>query len=145
MVKTCVKTLLRKLTRREDGQALVEFALIVPIFLLLVFAVIEFGQAWNVYQSINSAAGIGARTAVLANPTVTLDTVAARINVNLHAAGIDTAAAIKTVAGFKGTSGSPATVTISYPYQLHWLQPFMGWTTAQAAFNMNSSVTMRNE
>ena len=145
MVRNCVNTVMRRLAKREDGQALIEFALIIPIFLLLVFAVVEFGQAWNVYQSINAAAGIGARTAVLANPTVTLDTVAARINVNLYAAGVDTAAATKNVVGFHAGSGTPATVSISYPYQLRWLQPFMGWTSAQAAFNMNSSVTMRNE
>ena len=140
-----MNAVLRRLLRREEGQALVEFALIVPIFLLLVFAVVEFGQAWNVYQSINSSAGIGARTAVLANPTITLDTVAARINVNLHAAGIDTAAAQKLVSNFNGTTGDSLTVTIIYPYELHWLRPFMGWTNAQAAFNMTSSVTMRIE
>ena len=59
MVRTRMNAVFRRLGRREDGQALVEFALIVPIFLLLVFAVVEFGQAWNVYQSINSSAGIG--------------------------------------------------------------------------------------
>lgn len=145
MVKQRNNNRMSRLLRRDDGQALVEFALIVPVFLMIVLAVVEFGQAWNVYQALSEGASVGARTAVIANPTITLDTVSQRINRNLHAAGVDTAAATKTVTGFHAGSGTPATVTISYPYQLGWLQPFMGWTNAQAAFNMTSSVTMRNE
>ena len=145
MVKRRMKLSLPRWGKRDEGQAIVEFALVAPIFLLLVFGVVEFGRAWNVYQTLTDAAREGARTAVVANSPVTLDTVAYRINTNLFAAGLDTASATKTVTGFRAGTGTPATVTISYPYQLRWLQPFMGWTTAQAAFNMNTSVTFRNE
>ena len=51
----------------EAGQALVEFALVVPLLLLLVVGVIEFGRAWNVSQAVNYAARQGARTAAVLN------------------------------------------------------------------------------
>ena len=145
MVIRSIKTIMRRWRRREDGQAIVEFALVAPIFLLLVLGVVEFGRAFNVYQTVTDAAREGARTAVIANPTFTLDTVAARINANLNGAALDTASAIKTVTGFHTGTGTPLTVSISYPYHLGWLQPFMSWTNAQASFNMNAVITFRNE
>ena len=33
--------------RRQEGQSLVEFALVIPIFLLLLFGIIEFGRIWE--------------------------------------------------------------------------------------------------
>jgi len=40
-------------TSSERGQALVEFALVLPAFLLLVFGVVEFGLAFNAAVSVN--------------------------------------------------------------------------------------------
>jgi Flp pilus assembly protein TadG len=136
-----------RMRRRREGQALVEFALIVPIFLLLVLGVFEFGRAWNVYQVLTDAAREGARVAVLANSKTAqqrADTASARINYNLSQAALDTAAAAKTYAGL-GATGGETTVTIRYPYQLRWIQSFMGWTGLQASFSMNTSITVRNE
>lgn len=134
----------RWLRKRRRGQALVEFALIVPMFLMLVLGVYEFGRAWHVYQTITDAARDAARTAVLARPTITIDTVAAAANRVMAASALDTAGAIKTVTGFK-VAGGNSTVTISYPYQLRWIGGLLGWSGAYQSFNMNSSVTFRNE
>ncbi len=41
--------------RRARGQALVEFALILPLFMLVLMAVIEFGFVFNSYLAINFA------------------------------------------------------------------------------------------
>jgi Flp pilus assembly protein TadG len=41
--------------RRTAGQALVEFALVIPIFLVLLFAVIEFGFIFNALLTANYA------------------------------------------------------------------------------------------
>ncbi|MSO85912.1 MAG: pilus assembly protein [Acidimicrobiia bacterium] len=51
----------------ERGASLVEFALIVPILFLLLFGIIEFGFAFNDYQSIRQGAREGAREAVVTN------------------------------------------------------------------------------
>lgn len=133
------------LRRRRRGQALVEFALIVPMLLLLVLGIVEFGRAWNVYQTLTDATRQGARTAVLARTSIDADTVSAVANQIMAAAALDTASATKTLsAGFK-VSGQYTTLTISYPYTLQWVSGLMSWTGAQASFNMNSTATFRNE
>ena len=47
--------------RGDRGAAAVEFALILPVFLLLVLGMIEFARAYNVQISVTNAAREGAR------------------------------------------------------------------------------------
>ena len=51
----------RKRSRRERGQALVEFALVVPIFLVLVFGIVDFGWALKSWITVTNASREGAR------------------------------------------------------------------------------------
>lgn len=51
--------------REDRGAALVEFAIVAPLFFLLIFGIIEFGSAYNDYQSIRQGAREGARQAVV--------------------------------------------------------------------------------
>jgi Flp pilus assembly protein TadG len=53
------------ITRNEDGAAAVEFALISTILFLLIFGIIEFGQAYSQYQVFQGAAREGARVAAV--------------------------------------------------------------------------------
>jgi hypothetical protein len=50
---------------RESGQALVEFALIVPLFLMIVVGVIQFGVALNFWLDMQRLANQGARSAAV--------------------------------------------------------------------------------
>ena len=50
---------------RESGQALVEFALILPLFLLIVVGIIQFGVALNFWLDMQRIANQGARWAVV--------------------------------------------------------------------------------
>ena len=47
------------------AQALVEFALVAPIFFLLLFAIIEGGRFMMYYQTLNNATREGARYAIV--------------------------------------------------------------------------------
>ncbi len=47
--------------RGEKGQALVEFALLVPIFLMLLFAVVDFGMGFHSWITVTNSAREGAR------------------------------------------------------------------------------------
>jgi len=55
------------LRRREDarGQSLVEFALVVPVFLLVLLAIVQFGFIFNAQVTITNAAREGARAATI--------------------------------------------------------------------------------
>ena len=54
--------------RRSSGQGLVEFALILPVLLLLILGIVEFGYAFTVYTGMFNAAREGARYGVV-NPS----------------------------------------------------------------------------
>lgn len=56
-------------SEHRRGAAVVEFALVVPLFFMLVFGIIEFGQGFMVSQLINSAAREGARVAITPGST----------------------------------------------------------------------------
>ena len=51
--------------RRRVGQALAEFALVAPVFFLLLFATIEGGRFILFYQALNNATREGARYAIV--------------------------------------------------------------------------------
>jgi Flp pilus assembly protein TadG len=54
-------------TYHEQGQAVVEFAIILPILLVLLLAIWQFGVAYDKWQNLNGAAREGARAAVVAD------------------------------------------------------------------------------
>ena len=62
--------------RSERGQAAVEFALVVPVFCLLVMALIDFAKALNYWLDANHLANEGVRQAAVignsAQPSPTL-------------------------------------------------------------------------
>lgn len=58
-------TIRRRDRRSERGQALVEFALILPLFVLLLVGILDFGRAIYAYNTVNNAARQGARLAVV--------------------------------------------------------------------------------
>lgn len=55
----------RGIGRRRRGQALVEFAMVAPLFFLLLLSIIEFGRAIYYVQILNNAAREGARYAIV--------------------------------------------------------------------------------
>jgi Flp pilus assembly protein TadG len=49
----------------EEGQALVELALVIPLLLFIIFAIIDFGLAINQYNNTTNLANLGARASVV--------------------------------------------------------------------------------
>jgi hypothetical protein len=58
---------------RQRSQALIEFALVSPVLLLLMFGVVDVGRAVFYYDTLNHAAREGARTAVRASNQLPTD------------------------------------------------------------------------
>lgn len=55
----------RDFRRNENGQAIVEFAIIVPLVALLLFAILQFGIVFNNYLTLTDAVRAGARKATV--------------------------------------------------------------------------------
>jgi Flp pilus assembly protein TadG len=64
--------------RTERGQAVVEFALVLPLLVLFVFGATEFSRAWLTVNVLTAASREGCRLAVVTDPDV--DGVIARVN-----------------------------------------------------------------
>jgi hypothetical protein len=57
---------MRRVSRRpRRGQALVEFALVIPIFMLLVVGILEGGRAIYIYNTMSNAVREGLREAIV--------------------------------------------------------------------------------
>lgn len=148
----------RKLCKGRAGQAMVEFALVVPIFLLLVIGVIEFGRAWNLQQTITDAAREGARRAVVFDPTLTVAEVQTAVKAKIQAAGFDSAqativwqdctAACTAVADFNAlTRGDVLNVQVRMPYRFMFLKPLVNLvnTSANGSLTLQTATQMRKE
>jgi Flp pilus assembly protein TadG len=136
---------MRSIRRTEGGQAAVEFAIVLPLLLILMIAIFEFGRAWEIYHAVTDAARLGARSAVVADPATTQDSVYAIVRRALARAAVDTNGATVTLTGWRTGTGTPATVTIQAPYQFVFLRPFLHWSTNKAAITLTSTFVMRNE
>ena len=62
---------------RDRGAAAIEFALLFPLLMLIVFGIIDFGRALNAQITLTQAAREGARLDALGEPNVVSQTQAA--------------------------------------------------------------------
>jgi Flp pilus assembly protein TadG len=131
--------------RSEDGQALVEFALVLPVLLLLVLGLVEFSRAWNTQQVLTDAARESLRSSVVANPNFTYDAMLGVINQSLRRASLDPERAQVTVEGWKTGTGTPAHIRIEYLYEFGFFGPLVGWATGDRSLALSTSFVMRNE
>lgn len=102
-------------SRGERGAAAVEFAIVVPLLILLVVGIAEFGRAYNVATTLSAAARQGARTMALENSTG-----AARASAQSAATGLGLSASQISVTPSACPTGSTSsttlvTVRITYP------------------------------
>ena len=96
---------------RQKGQSLVEFALLLPVLLLVIFGLLDMGRAVYTYTVLAHAAHEGARQAVIVDNT----------NQAVVDAALQTAVAVNLLASevqILGTRqpGTQVTVTVSHPF-----------------------------
>jgi len=98
---------------RERGAAAVEFALLLPVLLLLVFGIIDFGRALNAQITLTQAAREGARLAALGTPVPTVIS-----STQTAATGLGTAVTVTVTACPAGaTQTTSAVVNASYTFR----------------------------
>ena len=72
--------------RSESGVALIEFAFVLPILLVLAMGMLDFGRAFHMKSMLDQAAREGARVAVVTSPDA--DIVESRVDAVLASGGI---------------------------------------------------------
>ena len=100
----------------NSGQALVEFAFALPLFLLLVLGTFDFGRAAIIVTTIQNCAREGARYAIV-SPTSTSGVQAA---VRSTAVVTDPRALQTTITYPDGSSSTGNTVRVTVQYRLHF-------------------------
>lgn len=104
-----------KIIKNQQGQALVEFAIILPILLLLVMGIIQFGMMLGSYLTLQNAAREGARAGIIGSTNAEIQRVINSTSPNLEldklTVGITPSEAIRK-------SGDSLTVSVSYNYSL---------------------------
>ncbi len=124
----------RSYRKKRRGAAAVEFAVVAPIFLLLVFGMIEYGRMVMVQQVLVNASREGARKAVLDGSTQqdVVDVVQQYTNsASIQGVTISVTPADPQDAAF----GDPVTVTVSVGFnQVSWLPSpmYLGGKTLSA-------------
>jgi Flp pilus assembly protein TadG len=103
--------------RGSKGQSLVEFALCLPVLILVFIGVFDLGRAFYSYVIITNSAREGAYYACM-HPSNTSGIVA-RALAEAQASGIQITAADVQVST-AGTSGAPVTVRVHYDFRLLW-------------------------
>jgi hypothetical protein len=141
---------LRKRLRSEHGAELIETALTLPLILLVVIGIIEFGWVFQKYEVVTNAAREGARVLVL--PAFGPDDAVARVEDYLTAAGLDPNLATIPTPGapvqsdLGGTCIWTITVSVSYPHEAPFLAGIGSYFGSSfGTFSLNASSTMRTE
>lgn len=129
-------------SRRRRGAAVVEFAIVVPIFFLMIFGMIEFGRMVMVHQLLTGAAREGARQAVVNGSTA--GDVEQTVRNYLTATSVDGQDASVNVTPDLATAGTGVAVTVETGIEFEkvsWLPaPFF-----LREVTLNAASTMRHE
>jgi Flp pilus assembly protein TadG len=130
----------QRTTRRlssERGQAMTEFAIVLPIFLILIFGIIQFGIVWKNYVTLTDATRAGARKATVSRHG---DPVGAGCT-QVRASAVDLKGDLRcttTVTGPLDRPGGDVRVQASYPYSINLL----GFVVASGRLNTTHTERM---
>lgn len=137
---------------RQEGNALVEFALVLPLLLLVFAGIVDFGFLFQRYEVLTNAAREGARIGVLPGygPAAVQERVLAYVGEGLAMSAAELAAAVGTpdvqMVIITPAAGSPFTavqVTANFTYSYVILGPLVNLATG-GAWNANITISARS-
>lgn len=146
----------RRRTPQDEGAVLIEFAIVIGLFFLLVFGMVDFGLAINTKTQMTNAGREGARLG-----TVNLDPTAVEDRIREVADNLDQAILAVTIEcqepddtpctgpGFpagdirNGETGDSIVVTLDYQYSM--ITPLPGFIDSDNKIDLKSVTEMRIE
>ena len=110
-----------------------EFAIVLPVLVVLLFGIVQFGVLFNNYVTLTDATRAGARAAAVSrqasDPTGAADAAvrASASDLNQGSLGISISSA--------WTPGAPVTVKATYPYSINLL----GWVVSSGSLSTSTT------
>ncbi len=144
-----------KRIKLKAGQSMVEFAMVVPLFFLLVFGIIDFGHLFYVQMTIQNALRQAGRYAVTGNHisqggsnltrVASIQQIAQNAEVGLNVGSI-TISTIDNGITSPGAGGPGSTVVISLTEKLQLFTPLIGqFFGPNGVYTFTASTAFRNE
>lgn len=154
--------MVRKIVKGEGAQSLAEFALVVPMLLLLVFGIIDFGLGLRAYISVSSGVREGARYAAVGNPAgtftsggsgdcngTTQTTVVGKVCSNMKGLNLDNVQDVSVTYPSGKTPGNSVVVSADYEYHyitpIHNIVTFLSGGTIDEDLTLSATTDMRLE
>lgn len=97
----------------ESGQSLVEFALVLPLLLVLLFALVDFGRGFQAWIQVTNGAREGARVGAVRGTAAQIES-----RVRSATAGLDQSKLSVAASNVQGAPGQSVVVTVSYRWDL---------------------------
>jgi Flp pilus assembly protein TadG len=135
---------------RERGAALVEFTLVLPLLVLLLFAILDFGRAINYWIDETHLANAAARWAAVDHNPGPGSTIAGSVQQQADTAelrdggtsAVPNPVSVSISCPDGPTLGNPVVADVTVDY--NWL-PFIGDEIGVASTTLSASATMRLE
>jgi Flp pilus assembly protein TadG len=132
--------------RAQSGTSTIEAVLVLPVMLLLVFAIAELGIAFTRSNSLTNAVREGARAGVVFRAPCAAGPVTTQVTTTVSSfassSGIDPATITTTVTGACTGTGTQLTVDATVPYNFVALDSLAGLAPS---LNLTARTVMRNE
>ena len=124
---------IKRVAKDEEGQTMAEFAIVLPILVVLLFGIVQFGILFNNYVTLTDAARAGARAAAVSRQSgdpvgaATSAVRASSADLNQGSLGVGVSSS--------WAPGSQVTITATYPYSISLL----GWVVTSG--NLTTKTT----
>lgn len=132
---------IRRTLRRRRGAAAVEFAIVLPLFILMIVGILEFGRMIMVQNVLTNAAREGARLACIDGSTeATVQAAVTTFLINASVTGVTVTCTPSTLSSV--APGSQITVQTSVPFSdVSWVSS--PWLATDVT--LSASCMMRRE
>jgi Flp pilus assembly protein TadG len=124
--------------KSEKGQSLVEFALVLPVLLLLLFGIVDFGRAFHAYLTIDHVGRDAARTASIGKIDDASIVTTAKNNI-MSVSGINSVDVTVSPSKASRTSGDEVTITIKNA-KFTLLTPILGSLVKEITFKEDKTI-----
>ena len=132
--------------RMQAGTSVVEMAIVLPLLLVLIFAIGDFGIAYTQWNSLTNAVREGARSGVVFRAPCDAATVTSEVEDTVSnfaaSSGLDGGAITTTVTNSCAGTGTQLTVDSTIPYDYIAIAALAGLAPT---LNLSARSVMRNE